>query len=74
MLDISIEPVKTEEYIHNSSSEKPLGGMAKRVFDISFALAVLFSATLIFAMIVVILKIRDAGPVFYSHERIGFQR
>lgn len=51
----------------------PVGGGAKRAFDVIFSVAALMSSALFFLVVPVIIRIVSPGPVFYSHTRIGFR-
>jgi exopolysaccharide biosynthesis polyprenyl glycosylphosphotransferase len=42
----------------------------KRYFDIVFSLAVLFLGSPVFALIALLIKLEDGGPVFYRHGRL----
>jgi exopolysaccharide production protein ExoY len=53
------------------STALPIGGAAKRAFDVMSALAALIVFSPIFLMIVALVKFSDNGPVFYGHSRIG---
>lgn len=43
----------------------------KRFFDLAFSSIVLILTTPLFALIALIIKIEDGGPVFFQHKRIG---
>ncbi|CAD7038432.1 exopolysaccharide biosynthesis protein [Pseudorhizobium endolithicum] len=49
----------------------PLGGLAKRGFDISAAALALIVFSPIFLMIMALVKFSDGGSVFYGHRRVG---
>lgn len=53
-------------------SLQPTGGIAKRLFDIAFALFALISLFPLFLIIIVILKVVGRGQVFYVHPRVGY--
>jgi exopolysaccharide production protein ExoY len=42
-----------------------------RVFDITFALALIFVLLPVFALLALVVKCSDGGPVLYAHKRIG---
>lgn len=50
----------------------PVGGAAKRVFDILFSLVAMLSAAPFFLILPAIIYFVSPGPVFYSHRRVGF--
>ena len=47
--------------------------MLKRVFDIFFSLSGLFFLIIPFAIIAILIKSEDGGPVFYRGERVGIR-
>lgn len=49
----------------------PLGGPAKRAFDIAGAAAGLVVLSPLFILIALLVKLSDGGSVFYGHRRIG---
>ncbi len=50
----------------------PIGGMAKRVFDIALAIvAIVLLSPLLFG-VAMLIKLTSPGPVFYGHARVGF--
>ncbi|MDS7595548.1 sugar transferase [Agrobacterium tumefaciens] len=49
----------------------PIGGIAKRSFDVTSALLALLIFSPIFLLIAALVKFSDRGPVFYGHRRIG---
>lgn len=54
------------------SSDRPLGGVFKRLFDIIFSLSALISLAPLLALMMVTLKVAGKGPVFFMHERVGW--
>lgn len=54
-------------------SPLPVGGGLKRCFDIVFALLALAGASIIFAAIMIAIRLSSKGPVFYAHKRIGYR-
>ena len=50
---------------------EPLGGRAKRIFDVVFAVVALSTGAVIFVAIVLVVKFLNPGPVFYRHTRVG---
>jgi lipopolysaccharide/colanic/teichoic acid biosynthesis glycosyltransferase len=50
----------------------PIGGGIKRSVDIMIAATALVAIWPLFLMIVIVMKLTDPGPVFFAHERIGF--
>src|SRR4051812_26946779 len=50
----------------------PVGGKGKRAVDLAVSLAALVALWPLFLMIVLVMKATDPGPVFFAHERIGF--
>jgi exopolysaccharide production protein ExoY len=51
--------------------QRPVGGGVKRTFDLALALSAAVVLLPLFAMIAVLIKLYDGGPVFYRHRRIG---
>jgi exopolysaccharide production protein ExoY len=52
-------------------AEPPLGGAAKRCFDITAAASALLFLLPLFCLIALAVKLADRGPIFYRHRRIG---
>jgi exopolysaccharide production protein ExoY len=50
----------------------PIGGFRKRMIDIFIAAIALLLLMPIAIMVAVAIKTTSRGPVFYSHERVGF--
>lgn len=50
----------------------PLGGRAKRLFDVVLALVGLIHGMPFFVIVAVAVRISSPGPIFFRHERIGF--
>ncbi|WP_026619879.1 exopolysaccharide production protein ExoY (plasmid) [Ensifer sp. WSM1721] len=50
---------------------RPIGGMAKRSFDIAAASLALILFSPLFLLIMALVKFSDGGSVFYGHRRIG---
>ncbi|WP_152044814.1 sugar transferase [Aureimonas psammosilenae] len=66
----------TEAYVDSSSAlgarRNPTGGSAKRAFDVVVAsLLILFFAPILL-IIAAAIWIRDPGPIFFGHTRIGY--
>ena len=53
-------------------TKAPVGGLAKRVFDVGFSVAVLLSTIPFFVILPLIIGLVSPGPVLFSHRRIGF--
>ncbi|KQQ70678.1 exopolysaccharide biosynthesis protein [Rhizobium sp. Leaf321] len=49
----------------------PIGGLAKRSFDMTAAACALILFSPLFLMIMALVKLTDKGPAFYGHSRIG---
>lgn len=47
------------------------GALAKRLFDLYFAAVVLLALAPVFALVAVLIKLSDGGPVFYRGTRVG---
>ncbi len=56
---------------HESDMSFPIGGIAKRSFDVSSALLAILILSPIFLMIMALVKFSDRGPAFYGHRRVG---
>ena len=54
-----------------ADGSRPLGGRVKRSFDVAAASAGLAVTLPAFALIALVMKLTDSGPVFFAHERIG---
>jgi exopolysaccharide production protein ExoY len=50
---------------------RPVGGIPKRIFDIVMAGAAIAVLSPLFALLALLVKLSDQGPVFYAHRRIG---
>jgi exopolysaccharide production protein ExoY len=57
--------------LDHSAISLPIGGLAKRTFDITSAGLALVIFSPIFLMIMALVKFTDKGPAFYGHSRIG---
>jgi exopolysaccharide production protein ExoY len=57
--------------LDHSAFALPIGGLAKRTFDITSAGLALIIFSPIFLMIMALVKFTDKGPAFYGHSRIG---
>lgn len=55
----------------SASRRRPAFDLAKRAFDIGFALLALSASALIFAAVALTIRLRGDGPVFFGHERVG---
>lgn len=53
------------------SRQRPVFDLAKRAFDIGFALLALSATAVIFAVVALTIRLRGDGPVFFGHERVG---
>lgn len=56
-----------------TSLRGPIGGMAKRLFDILFSLLAMVPALLIVVIVAIALKVLSPGPLLFRHERIGYK-
>ena len=50
---------------------RPTIGKGKRLFDMAFAAAALIALSPVFLVIAVMLRLRESGPVFFAHSRVG---
>ena len=57
----------------DSAEDSPLGRIYKRGFDLAFASLALLASVLPFLIIAALLKVFSPGPLFFYHERVGFQ-
>lgn len=57
----------------SSQAKVPRGGISKRLFDIIFGSALLFAFLPLLGFIALIMFATERGPVFFSHERIGYK-
>jgi len=46
----------------------------KKIFDFVFSILVLIVSLPLFIVIALLIKLNDHGPVFFTHERIGYKR
>lgn len=53
--------------------ESPLGGKLKRLIDVVFVMLALVVWVPVCIIIALVVRITSLGPIFYYHERIGFQ-
>ena len=56
----------------SGARRSPLGGMAKRVFDVLLALLILPVVGLVLIGVAIMIKMQDRGTILYGHTRIGF--
>lgn len=56
---------------HSGIVQPPLGGRAKRCFDIATAASALLFLLPLFCLVALAIKLADGGPAFYRHRRIG---
>ena len=54
-----------------SDQHPPIGGLCKRGFDITCAIAALVALTPILVLLALLVKLSDGGPVLYGHKRVG---
>ena len=54
-----------------ATGTRPVGGIAKRSFDIMAASAALVLLSPIFVLIMTLVKFSDGGSIFYGHRRVG---
>lgn len=55
----------------NADPSPPLGGIAKRCFDIVGALTALAVLSPLLVLVALLVKLSDGGSVFYGHLRVG---
>ena len=55
-----------------SKAGRPVGGLAKRSFDVAMTLGIMVLIMPLFALFAVSIKLLDPGPLIYRHVRIGF--
>ena len=51
---------------------QPLGGYAKRAFDVAVSLLALILLSPLMLFVALLIKMTDGGPAIFSHGRIGF--
>jgi exopolysaccharide production protein ExoY len=54
------------------SIERPIGGVWKRALDIVVAVSALILFTPLLLLTALLVKLSDGGPVFCSHNRVGY--
>ena len=59
--------------VQNEPDILPIGGGEKRVFDVVFSVFAMLSVLPFFLIIPVIIYFVSPGPVFFTHNRIGFR-
>ena len=68
---------RTGEAVHAPSTlpvlDRPLGGPAKRAFDVLLASVVLLVSAPLLLILVAIIKLTMGGPAIFAHERIGYR-
>nr|WP_283804854.1 sugar transferase [Variibacter gotjawalensis] len=52
---------------------RPIGGGLKRAFDIVFAGSALILLSPMILMVALLVRMSDRGPIFFSHQRVGYQ-
>jgi exopolysaccharide production protein ExoY len=52
--------------------DRPIGGAWKRALDIVVAISALILLSPLFLLTALLVKFSDGGPVFYSHNRVGY--
>ena len=55
-------------------SDTPVGGFIKRVFDVTIASTTLILMAPTLILIALLVKLTMGGPVFFVHQRVGFNR
>lgn len=57
---------------NKSKGPRPIGGWSKRMFDL--AILILFAPVMLplIALVAIAILLTDRGPLFYGHERVGF--
>ena len=58
--------------VQEGNETSPIGGRAKRLFDVVFAAVGLLLLAPTILLIALAIKLSDGGPVLYRHRRIGF--
>src|SRR5262245_10196538 len=54
-----------------AGSAPPIGGMAKRIFDIAVAITVLVLSAPLLILIAASIKLAEGGPVLFRQSRVG---
>lgn len=64
----------SEEGPNNGTSSKrhPIGGVAKRALDLTCAASLFVLLFPLWLMVAVAVRMSSPGPVFFGHERVGF--
>ena len=63
---------KTQDTAWDLPDTAPLGGAAKRSFDIGFSLIAILSLLPIYYLIAVAIRLSGPGPIFFLDTRVGF--
>lgn len=71
--NVPASALPSAEYAIPAESTKiiPVGGRAKRQFDVCCALCGLAALLPIFLLVAFAIKIADGGPIFFRHKRVG---
>ncbi|MDJ0858782.1 MAG: sugar transferase [Dinoroseobacter sp.] len=56
----------------NNRKTVPVGGFAKRVFDVAFSFVAILSTLPFFIVLPAIVMVVSPGPIFFAHTRIGY--
>lgn len=70
---MSVSNAKVDTLRMSLQVSRPVGGILKRVFDVTTAVSLLVFFAPLFAVIVVLVRVADSGPAIFGHERIGYR-
>ena len=65
-------PGTTEDGIAGERRVRPVGGIAKRAFDIALSIVAIVLLAPLLLGIALLIRATSPGPVFYGHARVGF--
>ena len=65
------DAVSSAGWSHLPRAYTPVGGLYKRFFDITMAVAAILVLSPLLVMLAALVKFSDGGRVFYGHRRIG---
>ncbi|HVX84430.1 MAG TPA: sugar transferase [Phycisphaerae bacterium] len=71
VLRFPADPASAAYFVGPPARPRPIYHLAKRLFDIAFALFALLITLPICAVVALIIKAYDRGPIFFSHKREG---
>jgi lipopolysaccharide/colanic/teichoic acid biosynthesis glycosyltransferase len=59
--------------VERAAQTQPVGGIAKRAFDVAFSVAAIAGSLGLFVPVAMVIWLISPGPILFRHERIGYQ-